>query len=284
MRERAQNFDPRQIMQGNNFEIFHYKEPKPDNVEVHHHDFYEVYCFLGGNVEYWVEGNVYHLEHGDLLLINPLELHRPIVKQGCPVYERIVLWINKDYLESLSIGGVDLSNCFNDKRGTHNFIRPNSAQKTELISLFSELVRESYGKDFGSEVYSLGLFMQIMVAINRMSLRSASIIDKSEESSELVTKVLSYINEHYSEDISLEKIAQKFFVSKYYLSHEFAKTVGTGVYRYIMLKRLLIAKQLLMGGMPAGEVYTYCGFKDYTNFYRAFKAEYGISPKECRVK
>ena len=57
--------------------------------------------------------------------------------------------------------------------------------------------------------------------------------------------------------------------------------MGIGVYRYIMLKRLLIAKQMLTDGTPPGEVFSLCGFRDYTNFYRAFKAEYGISPRAC---
>ena len=82
------------------------------------------------------------------------------------------------------------------------------------------------------------------------------------------------------DDLSLELLASKFYVSKYHLSHEFGKAMGTGVYRYIMLKRLLVARQLLLKGMSAGEVCSKCGFKDYTNFYRAFKDEYGISPSE----
>ena len=56
MRERSQNFDPRQVMQREQFEIFHYRDPRPGTVEVHHHDFYEVYYLLGGDVAYWVEG------------------------------------------------------------------------------------------------------------------------------------------------------------------------------------------------------------------------------------
>ena len=104
-----------------------------------------------------------------------------------------------------------------------------------------------------------------------------------EESSVLVSKVLAYIGEHYAEEVSLESLAGQFFVSKYHLSHEFSRTVGVGVYRYLTLKRLLIAKQLMDDGVPPGDVYAACGFRDYTNFYRAFKAEYGISPRACGV-
>ena len=75
-------------------------------------------------------------------------------------------------------------------------------------------------------------------------------------------------------------LAERFFVSKYHLSHEFNRQVGTGVYHYIQKKRLLIARQLLAQGKKPNQVYISCGFTDYTGFYRAFKAEYGVSPRE----
>ncbi len=282
MRERAQRFDPRQTMQQQDFEIFHYREPKPDEVEVHHHDFYEVYLFLNGEVEYWVEGRIFHLLPGDLLLINPQELHRPIVKPHCTVYERIVLWINKKYLEMLSEKEVSLTHCFDSSIPTHtNLLRPTTAQRSNIMSRISDLVRESYHTEYGATLCASGIFLQFMVELNRIALSCDISSKEQEEPPKLVSQVLSYINEHYHEDLSLERLAERFFVSKYHLSHEFTRAVGVGVYRYIMLKRLLTAKQMLSNGSSPGEVYCQCGFKDYTNFYRAFKAEYGISPSAC---
>lgn len=281
MRARAQHFDPRQTMQRQDFEIFHYREPKPDEVEVHHHDFYEVYLFLGGEAEYWVEGRIFHLQPGDLLLINPQELHRPLLKSGAAVYERIVLWIDKKYLNSLS-SEVDLTSCFDSTLPTHtNLLRPTSIQRSDIISRMGDLVRECYGTDYGSRLCASGIFLQFMVELNRMALVSDNRFEEREHQSQLVSNVLTYINEHYNEDLSLENIATRFFVSKYHLSHEFTHAVGVGVYRYIILKRLLTAKQMLTDGMAPGEVYGKCGFGDYTAFFRAFKAEYGISPGAC---
>ena len=79
MRERSQRFDPRQTMRMETFEVFHYREPRPNTVEVHHHDFFEVYYLIGGQVDYWVDGRIIRMSPGDLLLMNPLERHRPMV-------------------------------------------------------------------------------------------------------------------------------------------------------------------------------------------------------------
>lgn len=274
MRERSQRFDPRQTMQTDTFEVFHYKDAHPGAVEVHHHDFYEVYFLLGGRVEYWVEGRILRPEVGDLLLINPMELHRPLIHPESPTYERIVLWINKSYLESLTEDG-QLSRCFDPSLS--NLIRLTAAERTTLTAWLSGLLRESYSRDFCSEYSAFGIFLQFMVQINRIVLQHQP---RQEEPavSNLVDQVLHYIARHINEELTLDGLAERFFVSKYHLSHTFTKEVGVSLHRYITLRRLLLARQLLGAGMAAGQVSNACGFSDYTSFYRAFKAEYGISP------
>ncbi len=280
MRERSQRFDPRQVMQQENFEVFHYREPRPNAVEVHHHDFYEVYYLLSGHVEYWVDGRIIRMEPGDLLLINPLELHRPIVDAASPIYERIVLWINRDYLEGLHSGNTGLNSCFDTTRPGHtHLIRPTATERTALTARLGELVREFYSRDFGSELSARGLFLQFMVQLNRMASHTQMQQEETESLSPLVQKVLGYITNHIQEDLSLEGIADQMFVSKYHLSHAFSREVGVSVYRYVMLRRLMMARQLLQAGEAAGQVCRSCGFSDYTSFYRAFKSEYGVSPR-----
>ena len=148
MRERSQNFDPRQVMHRDTFEIFHYRDPRPGFVEVHHHDFYEVYYLLGGQVEYWVEGRIIQLKPGDILLINPMELHRPLVGPENTDYERIVLWINMAYLDNLAPNGA-LTRCFDPK--LPNLICPTASERPGLNAKMSDLVREYYSGEFGSE-------------------------------------------------------------------------------------------------------------------------------------
>ena len=117
----------------------------------------------------------------------------------------------------------------------------------------------------------------LLARISAISDQQPSIRTPAESQAQ---EVLHYINEHYPDELSLDLLSAKFFISKYHLSHEFHRLVGTSVYRYIIQKRLVIAKQMLANGVAPTDVYGHCGFGDYANFYRAFKAEYHISPKQ----
>ena len=275
----SQRFESRQSMKNKQFEVFHYRDKKMDGVGIHHHDFFEVYFFLSGRVSFKVEGRAYHLEPGDLLLINPQELHQPDIGADA-LYERIVLWIDRGYLMSLcSTSGTDLSMCFNtDIPGHTNLIRPTKLRRAALGQLLDRLTKEYYSDETGSFAYAQGLLIQFMVEINRLAMDSGA-VEKREEP-DLISQVLAYIGAHYQEDLTLETLAAEFFVSKYHLSHEFSHRVGTSIYRYVIFRRLLQARELMSAGEPPGEVYQLCGFGDYANFYRAFKGEYGISPRE----
>ena len=91
-----------QLMSKKDFEVNLYRDKYFKTVEMHSHDFYEVYCFIGGSVDYIVEDGLYRLQAGDVLLIPPNYLHQPNVKDGSKSYDRIVLWINPAYVKRLS--------------------------------------------------------------------------------------------------------------------------------------------------------------------------------------
>ena len=169
MQPKTQRFDPRQTMHRKTFEIFHYKSPRQGNVAIHHHDFYEVYFFIGGKVEYRVEGKVYHLSPGDLLLIGPMELHQAFVEPDGTLYERIVLWIDRAYLEGFCTSNTDLTSCFDYTRPSHtNLLHLTQTQRSEIGMRLNELVHESYSDEFGAEIFAEGLFLQFIAELNRM--------------------------------------------------------------------------------------------------------------------
>lgn len=276
-----QIFDPRQSMSDSKFEIFHYRDAKFEGVPVHQHDFYEVYYFIGGNVEYSVEGRTYDLKSGDLLLINPLELHQPRIAPDQQDYERIVLWINKNYLSELCCNKTSLTRCFDNTIPDHsNLLRPSKMQQTYISAMLSELITEHSNDAYAVEIASEAILLRFLVELNRLTINNNSETEKEESSSTIIPDVLDYINSHFCEKLTLSSIADEFFVSKYYLSHAFNNTVGTSVHRYIILKRLIHAKQMLLSGIRSTTAATNCGFNDYAGFYRAFTAEYGVTPTE----
>lgn len=277
-----QAFDPRQHMLTQTYEVFHYCDSNLDNVELHHHDFYEIYFFLSGDVDYSIENRIYHLLPGDVLLINPLELHQPMLPQGTDViYERIVLWINKAMLYSLSSPQTSLTACLDINNPHHtNLLRLNPSQQDFIRYLMFSLINETESKDYGKDLLCVSILLSLLVGINRIAQSKLPRQEEGGKSAALVQNVLEYINEHYGENLSVDSIASRFFVSKYHLSHEFKRLIGTSVYHYIHQRRLVVAKQLMSDGIPPTVVSRHSGFKDYANFYRAFKNVYQMSPKK----
>ncbi len=275
MKKSARSFDPRQEMARPDFEVFHYHDPKMQEVSLHHHDFYEVYCFLSGAVEYAVEGRCYTLQPRDILLIGPMELHRPMVAPE-QAYERIVLWIARDYFEALP-GGALIRGCFERGRNLYH------AEHTQIPQLMEKLAQEFAGDSPDCALAARGLLYQLLAELRRLVFSTPGDGGETEEQG-LAAQVLAYIGEHYREELSLDSLAAAFFVSKSYLSHLFRQSVGTGVYRCILLKRLQHARKLLSEGAAPGAVCRSCGFADYANFYRAFRKVYGAGPNELKSR
>lgn len=286
MGEKYQKFNHSQLMTANDFEIYHYKHYRDKdgdefNVDLHHHDFYEIYFFISGDVTFSIESKQYVLLPGDIILINPKELHQPKFGVGDQPYERIVLWIRKSCMARFKTRNEDLTECFESSdEGHSNLLRVGTQRQNNILKLLKLMIFEDENDLYGNDFLKACFFGQLLVEINRLMRETPYTYKPQDKGSALASEVVNYINNHYHEKISLEDLAAKFFMSKYHLSHEFNRVVGTSIYRYIIQKRLLIAKQMLYENFSPTDVYQKCGFGDYANFYRAFKAEYGISPKE----
>ena len=274
-----QGFDPRQEMGKPDYELQYKRDSYLKDVELHHHDFYELYFLLSGDVTYIIESRVYHVLPGDLLLISPRELHQVCIRPEMSAYERYVLWVAPQTLSELSTPDTDLARSLDPARpGYGNLLRLSPEDREKIQSMMEQLYRESQSAGFGGELLRRSLLVQFLVTINRLVEREKP--EQPPRSNQAVSKVIDYINLHYGEPLSLDMLAERFYVSKYHLSHEFNRQVGTSLYRYIQKKRLMFARQLLAGGERPNQVYAACGFGDYAGFYRAFRAEYGVSPRE----
>lgn len=281
MAHKTHNFTDRQKMGRNTFEVYHYRDENVKEVALHHHDFYEIYFFVSGNVSYNIESRSYRLSPGDVLLMSPQELHQPVFSPEKQHYERYVLWISESMLQQFVLPEQDMSRCFDTTRPGHtNLIRLDAVSRELLTYLFQQLIREQDSKEFASELCCLSLLAQLLVLVNRTALRTDQAPEPRDNADSVVYRILGYISDHYSEDLSLDFLANEFFISKYHLSREFSRVVGTSVHRYIVQKRLIMARQMMAAGVSTSEVSQRCGFGDYSNFYRAFTGEYQISPRK----
>lgn len=281
MPKTLQSFEPRQEMLLPDFELLHKWDTDLTEVELHHHDFYEVNLLMSGDVTYVIEGRVYHVLPGDMLIINPKELHQVYIQPDEAPYERYMLWVTPALLQQLSSAQTDLCHCFDTTRPNYgNLLHLSSEQKDAIQGLMEAICRNMDTPDFGSDLLCSNLLTSLMVLVNRLAeLPNAAVSDKS-DSSRVVSQVIDHINLHYEQPLSLDELAERFFVSKYHLSHEFSRQTGTSIYQYLLKKRLLIARQLMAQGKKPQEVYAACGFGDYAAFFRAFRKVYGQSPRD----
>ncbi len=277
----AHRFDPRQEMGREDFELQYKRDTYLQDVELHHHDFHELFFLISGDVTYTIESRQYHMMPGDMLLISPQELHQICIRPEMSVYERFVLWVDPQLLGRISTPLSDLTAHLGPNRPKQgNLLRFKPEDCSHVRQLFEELWQESENDGYGSDLLRQSLLIQLLVTINRLAANPDGHFEEVIHASKTVSKVVDHINSHYSEPLSLDMLAELVYVSKYHLSHEFNRQVGTSVYRYIQKKRLLIARQLLAQGTKPNEVYSKCGFSDYAGFYRAFRAEYSVSPRE----
>ncbi|MDY3618337.1 AraC family transcriptional regulator [Agathobaculum sp.] len=276
-------FTKRQNMRTDTFEFFHYADTEPRTVEAHEHTFYEVFFFLSGDVEYMIEGRTYTLHPGDILLTSPRDIHQPVIGPG-QTYERYLFWLRPEYLARLdALGGSSVLACFEDaaKKG-FRLIRPGAGRVTQLKKLCIQLGQTcsdtAYGYDMLSHAYLLEFLARLNMTYFEMSEETSVEVTQDRK----INEVVAYINGHLQDELTLDDLSRICFLSKYYLSNRFKAYTGMTIYGYIMKKRLGTARQMLRQGMPVMEACTACGFGDYSNFLKAFKREFGMTPRAFR--
>ena len=277
--KKRQPFQTRQYMLASEYEIYHYKDVTLTNVSIHHHDYFECLYFISGQVRYMIEGRVIDLKPGDMVLINTSELHQASILDLTVPYERIVLWLKKDYVYRLSSAVSNMADCF--EAPTHkNIIRAEIATQQRIRNLLSQLISQQGYDGFGSDLLSRACMTELLVLINIEMLNIDTQPTVEVRKSQMIEDVIDYINDHLDEPLHIDDLAENFFLSKFHLSRQFGRQTGTTLHRYILQKKLILAKELILQHLPITDVYQQCGFGDYSNFFRAFRHEYSMTPKQ----
>jgi len=261
------------------FQLSHNRDPYFRTMEFHAHDFLELYYFLDGSVTYYIEDQVYDLCPGDLLIIPAGKMHRPVIANEHAAYERMVLWITPQYLQSIDSPAGDLQKNL-QKVGEHGYCVPFRGDETVFVTaLLKKLLYMQ--KNNTDPKFCAGAVELYLWTI----FRSYGVIDTTHRNeTQVIPQVIRYITEHFSEPLTLEDIAAEFFVSKSYLNRHFKAYTNSTVYAYIMALRLTHARRMLREGIPAVEAGRECGFSDYSTFYKAFKTQTGLSPQQFKSR
>ena len=247
-------------------------------VNLHSHNYVEIlYCKSSSDVEYLIGSDRYRLQKGDIVYIPPGISHRPIMPEKLTVpYERDVLWISTEFMDMVM-------NMYPDEdAGIRNLSLPIRTAGTRwefLGDVFRNGVLEEERKRPGWETAVMGNTLLILTYMKRMYMeRSAGTMQA--EKPELLDRINGYIEQHYARHITIDELARQFFVSNSTVSHLFKQKMGVSLYRYITQRRLIAAKALITQKVPMEEIAHMVGFVDYSTFYRAFKQEFGISPRQ----
>lgn len=259
-----------------NFRLFHLRSQGAAKVDFHYHEFCKLLLLVSGTGSYYIDGKHYLLRPGDIVTVGSQSIHKPELEENIP-YERIIIYISPAWLQQMSGDDCDLLSLFSGKQG--HVLRPREQRRKQLFQLAAALEKELSQEGFGRALLCDARLIHLLVELGR----SASQNDETQPSpimpqSKRNYEIMQYLDQHLSEDIDIDQLADRFFVSKYHMMHAFRKETGATIHMYLTHKRLLLSRQLMAAGMSATESCYACGFGSYSAFTRAYGKYYGTTP------
>lgn len=265
------------------FRLFHLADTSTKTYDFHYHDFKKIIIFLSGDVTYCIEGKSYILRPYDIVLVNAGEIHRPVINSNS-IYERIIIYISPNFIDAYNTENYDLSYCFKKARTEQsNVLHIDEAANSRLYTITNELEASFHFDDYANDLYHNVLFLEFMIQLNRAAINNKLLFNNTDISNSKIISILRYINDHLTEDIGVDDIVSRFYLSRYYLMHLFKNETGYTLGEYISDKRLQYANELIKKGTPVTEACYQCGFKNYSTFSRAYKKHYGFSASRHNI-
>lgn len=282
------------------FKVFYLEDLVSKEIEYHYHDFDKILVFFKGNIEYTIEGKAYTLIPNDIVLVPQGDSHKvePLMnsqqdagrsnaalnegKTGAE-YVRLVIYLSPQYLMRYEEKGTSLRDCFWQVKDKYSHVvRTKSKGEQQLLELAKQLKVSVSQKDKETWgiLYQRTLLLQFMILLNReMEKESLHFVDTSRCNKKIVD-IIQYINNQLTDEISIDRLSEMFYISKYHMMRQFKAETGYTIGSYINQKRLLMARELLKQGEPVTKVYLDVGFKDHSTFVRAYKQLFDEIPSK----
>ena len=248
----------------------------PEGINLHSHVFYEILYICSGNIQYLIKTERYQIQPGDIIIVPPGVGHQPILTdlQNTP-YRRYVLWLSPLFMKGVTPLFPDYD--FSKPR----LLRTSGTKWAILKDKFHAGILEAEQKRPGWNACVYGNTLELVTLLYRATVDKKSTHLKSEKP-ELLENILIFIESNLAQNLSLDDTGRRFFVSRSTISNTFRKEMGISFYQYVTQRRLVAAKNLILENIPMEIIAGQVGFSDYSSFYRAFKSEYGISPRQFR--
>ena len=232
------------------------------------HDYYEIIYVISGEGKYALEGREFNLCERTLVLSRPLAYHT-IHSVSIP-FEAYALRFSQSSLPAESLLMLErlIADDENGRYFTPDLISDSLVSAIDRFETANRLPKPE------KEAYCRALLSEIIILLSAASGEGMTFSDD-----ELGARVIRYLNSNIEKNISLDKLARRFFVSKFHLCRAFKKYSGISVHSYINHKRITYAKQLIESGETAQSAAFRVGFGDYSAFYRAYVKIIGHSPR-----
>ncbi|MBQ7373107.1 MAG: helix-turn-helix transcriptional regulator [Clostridia bacterium] len=229
----------------------------------HFHNYYELYLFVNGDLNYIVNDSIYSLQPYDLLFIKPGVYHNPKLL-STKTYDRFVINFLPEAVDT------SLLHVLKHEQVIYRFV--GNATVKALFDDFDKFIQNADEQD-------ARLFCRQLVNFLLLQFKFVKIEPKKEIIHPTLTKILQYIDEHLNEPLDVNSIAEKFFVSPSWIFYIFKKNFLMSYTKYINYKKILYAQQLIRSGTSVTQASLMSGFKEYSTFYRQYKKQLKTSPQ-----
>lgn len=263
----------------------HYEaSPSLTSQGLHAHDYFEFYLHIKGGRQYCVDDIVFELKPYQMIIIPPLHMHGLVCDRELVDYQRCYLYLSPETLRKCGFNQIDLCSFFEEACNSKKYTQELSESDGKtIIEIFKNIEEREKYKDNNRE-FLLEDYSQILktLSIAQRVTSGISKITNLSTTENTMYRVLHHINQHFQEDISIKELSSLFNMSESSLSHEFRKYSNKSVYEYVLYKRIIKAKELLLTDLSLTQIALECGFNDYSNFLRVFKRFSNCSPKEYK--